>query len=76
MPLPLPRVRSRVAAVVRSRVRTAGCRVVALLVLLSPLASCDPDARGATQVKMHDNTFNAPVVRIPAGAGVRRRPPP
>ena len=70
MPLPLPRVRSRVAAVVRSRVRTAGCRVVALLVLLSPLASCDPDARGATQVKMHDNTFNAPVVRIPAGAGV------
>ncbi len=37
---------------------------------LAVLAACDPDAQGATQVKMHDNAFNAPVVRIPAGAGV------
>lgn len=33
-------------------------------------AACDPAAQGATQVKMHDNAFVAPVVRIPAGAGV------
>jgi len=38
--------------------------------MLAVLAACDPDAQGATQVKMHDNAFNAPVVRIPAGAGV------
>lgn len=41
------------------------------LLLLAALAACaDPDTQGATQVKMLDNTYNAPVVRIPAGAGV------
>lgn len=38
--------------------------------LLPWLAACDPDARGATQVQMMDNAFVAPVVRVPAGAGV------
>ncbi len=41
-----------------------------LAALLALLTACDPAAQGATQVKMHDNAFNAPVVRIPAGAGV------
>lgn len=42
------------------------------LSLLLPivLACSDPDTQGATQVKMLDNAFNAPVVRIPVGAGV------
>ncbi len=36
------------------------------------LLSCAPSGtpQGATQVKMYDNAYNAPVVRIPAGAGV------
>lgn len=38
--------------------------------LVTTLACGDPDARGATQVKMLDNVYNAPVVRIPEGAGV------
>jgi plastocyanin len=48
-----------------SRMRS---RIVSLLL---PLVACgDPSARGATQVKMLDNAYNAPVVRIPEGAGV------
>lgn len=37
-----------------------------------PALACAPDdvPQGATQVKMYDNAYNAPVVRIPAGAGV------
>lgn len=34
------------------------------------VACADPVTQGATQVKMLDNAYNAPVVRIPAGAGV------
>ena len=45
-------------------------RIIPLAALLGVAAACDPDAQGATQVKMHDNAFNAPVVRIPDGAGV------
>lgn len=42
-----------------------------LLSLAAVLLACgDPESQGATQVKMLDNAFNAPVVRIPAGAGV------
>jgi plastocyanin len=49
--------------------RTPVFRMATTSVLIA-LAACDPDAQGATQVKMHDNAFNAPVVRIPTGAGV------
>lgn len=43
----------------------------ALLPLLAVVAACpDPVSQGATQVKMLDNAYNAPVVRIPVGAGV------
>jgi plastocyanin len=45
-------------------------RLAFLLLPLSLLACGDPSARGATQVKMLDNAYNAPVVRIPEGAGV------
>ena len=39
--------------------------------LLGLVTACaGPDTQGATQVKMLDNVYNAPVVRIPAGAGV------
>jgi plastocyanin len=39
--------------------------------LLGLITACaGPDTQGATQVKMLDNVYNAPVVRIPAGAGV------
>lgn len=42
-----------------------------LIFPLTLLAACgDPNTQGATQVKMLDNAFNAPVVRIPLGAGV------
>lgn len=46
-------------------------RIARRVFLLLPLVSCgDPSARGATQVKMLDNAYNAPLVRIPEGAGV------
>jgi plastocyanin len=46
-------------------------RALALVAVTLLLASCvDADTHGATQVKMLDNAYNAPVVRIPAGAGV------
>lgn len=42
-----------------------------LVPLAFTVASCsDPVSQGATQVKMLDNAYNAPVVRIPEGAGV------
>lgn len=42
-----------------------------LLPLVAVMAACsDPVSQGATQVKMLDNAYNAPVVRIPPGAGV------
>lgn len=41
-----------------------------LPLVLSFVACSDPVSQGATQVKMLDNAYNAPVVRIPAGAGV------
>ncbi len=41
-----------------------------LLLPLFLLGCADPTSQGATQVKMLDNAFNAPVVRIPVGAGV------
>lgn len=41
---------------------------VSLFVAL--VACSDPVSQGATQVKMLDNAYNAPVVRIPEGAGV------
>jgi plastocyanin len=42
-----------------------------LCLLLPVVLACgEPDTQGATQVKMLDNAFNAPVVRIPVGAGV------
>lgn len=44
-------------------------RAVALLFCLA-VACSDPVSQGATQVKMLDNAYNAPVVRIPVGAGV------
>jgi plastocyanin len=40
------------------------------IAILFGAAACAGDPQGATQVKMHDSAFNAPVVRIPAGAGV------
>lgn len=41
-----------------------------ILTILLFAACADPVTQGATQVKMLDNAYNAPVVRIPAGAGV------
>lgn len=41
-----------------------------LPVTLLALACAGPDTQGATQVKMLDNAYNAPVVHIPEGAGV------
>ena len=47
-------------------------RLVVPVLTLAALTSCaDPVSQGATQVKMLNNAYNAPVVRIPEGAGVK-----
>ena len=50
--------------------RRRAIRRIVPLAALALVAPCASGSQAATQVKMHDNAFNAPVVRIPDGAGV------